>query len=54
MLRQQLNEWVEKVVKSHETSGMIDTFQMIVDVDKIIADAFGRDSVIMRKEDEGK
>lgn len=52
MLRQQLNEWVEKVVNAYETKkerDMIDRLQMLEDVENILSQAFD-----MRKEDEGK
>lgn len=44
MLEKQLTEWVEKVVKAHESyqkgGCVVDTYKMIVDVDTIIAEAF--------------
>ena len=46
MLEERLNAWVEKVLKAHAEKGMgIDTYQMIVDIDKIIAEEFDHDYV---------
>lgn len=49
MLEERLNEWVQKVLRAYENSNSyvcIDTFQMIVDVDEIIAECFGHDPII--------
>lgn len=49
MLRQQLNEWVEKVVNAYETKkegDMINRLQMLEDVENILSQAFD-----MRKKD---
>lgn len=46
MFEQKLNEWVEKVVIAYNSSGMADTYRMIVDVDKIVAEAFNHAPVI--------
>lgn len=45
--RIRLMEWVAKVVLAKEAGGMIDTYAMIEDVDKIIAEAFDRDPVLL-------
>lgn len=41
-----LDSWVEKVVRAKASCGMVDTFAMIAEVDKIIADAFDHEPVI--------
>ena len=49
MLEQKLNEWVRRVVAAHDGAhycGVINTFQMVVDVDKIIAEEFNHAPVI--------
>ena len=48
MLEQKLLEWVAKVVAAHnsDTPGAPDTFQMVKDVDQIIAEAFDHDPVL--------
>lgn len=47
-LEQKLNEWVAKVVASYnpDTPGAPNTFQMVKDVDQIIAEAFDHDPVL--------
>ena len=48
MLEEKLNEWMQKVLDAYNKSDTyvcIDTFQMIVDVDEIIAEEFGHDPV---------
>ncbi|WP_195985398.1 hypothetical protein [Clostridium sp. D33t1_170424_F3] len=47
MLEKRLSEWVERVIsaKQSEALGGVDTFQMVVDVDKIIAEEFGHEYV---------
>ena len=46
MLEEKLTEWVHKVLTAYETAGMTDILQMIVDVDRIIAEAFGHTPVL--------
>lgn len=44
MLEERLNEWMHKVLDAYDNSDTyvyIDTYKMVVDVDKIIAEAFG-------------
>ena len=41
-----LQAWYEKVLKSFNSSGMIDTYSMISDIDKIIAEGFGHEPVL--------
>ena len=41
-----LDAWVEKVVRAKASVGMVNTFAMIAEVDKIIADAFNHEPVI--------
>ena len=43
-LKTALTDWMEKVVTSYNPKHgeMVDTYQMIVDVEKIIAEAFNR------------
>jgi hypothetical protein len=48
MFEQKLNEWVEKVVIAYNSPGMADTYRMIVDVDKIVAEAFNHAPVIAK------
>ena len=45
MLEKRLNEWMEKVIEAHKSNGMADTYQMMVDVDRIIAEEFDREPV---------
>ena len=45
MLEQRLQEWMDKVIAAHNSDGMTDTFKMILDVDKIVAEEFGHDYV---------
>lgn len=45
-LKAALNDWTQKVLTAHSTAGITDTFAMIRDVDKIIAEAFDHDQVI--------
>lgn len=52
MLEQRLKEWMDKVLTAHEAAGMTDTFQMIVDVDRIIAEEF--DHAPMLEESQGQ
>lgn len=40
MLEKRLNEWMEKVIAAHESEGMTDTYQMMIDIDKIISEEF--------------
>lgn len=48
MFEKELNEWVRRVLSAYEDSNnaMCNTYQMIVDIDKIIADAFNHDTVL--------
>ena len=46
MLEEKLTEWVHKVLTAYETAGMTDILQMIVDVDRIIAEAFDHTPVL--------
>lgn len=44
MLEERLNEWMQKVLDAYNNSDTfvyIDTYKMVVDVDKIIAEEFG-------------
>lgn len=44
MLEEKLNEWMQKVLNAYNNSDTlvcIDTYKMVVDVDKIISEAFG-------------
>ena len=47
MFEDKLKEWMEKVINAYNSkeNGMTDTFAMIEDVDKIIAEAFEHDPV---------
>lgn len=41
MLEERLAEWVEKVLDAYNSKGTaVDTLQMMIDVDKIIAEEF--------------
>lgn len=46
MLEQRLNEWVAKVIKASEPGGCVNTYRMIVDIDKIIAEEFDHEPVL--------
>ena len=46
VLHSKLDVWAEKVVRAKASIGMVDTFAMIAEVDKIIADAFDHELVI--------
>ncbi len=45
-LKKAIDAWKEKVLKAKESGGAVDTFAMVKDIDKIIAEAFGRSPVI--------
>lgn len=50
MLEEKLNEWVQKVLNAYsnsETYIFVDTYKMMVDVDKIIAEGFGHRPVFV-------
>lgn len=46
MLEARLNEWVRKVLNAYKSEGMTNTYQMLVDVDKIISEEFDHDPVL--------
>lgn len=46
MLEKRLSEWMEKVIAAKNSGGITDTLQMIVDVDKIIAEEFDHEPVL--------
>ena len=48
MFEKELNEWVRRVITAYadDNKSMCNTYQMIVDIDKIIADAFNHDTVL--------
>ena len=46
MLEQRITEWAHKVLAAHEAGGMIDTVQIIEDIDRIIAEEFDHDPVL--------
>lgn len=43
-LEQKLKEWTEKVLKTYGSEA--DTYRMVKDIDKILADAFQHDTII--------
>jgi hypothetical protein len=43
-LEQKLKEWTEKVLKAYGSEA--DTYRMVKDIDKILADAFQHDTII--------
>lgn len=48
MLEERLNEWMQKVLKAYDNKSVymcINTFQMIVDVDKIISEEFDNEPI---------
>lgn len=45
-LERELNEWKDKVLRSFDGAGSVNTYGMIVDVDRIIAEAFDHAPVI--------
>ena len=45
MLEQRLQEWVQKVIAAKNGGGGVNTYAMIMDVDKIIAEEFDHDTV---------
>ena len=52
MLKARLNEWMQKVLDAYNNKGTymcINTFQMIVDVDKIISEEFDNEPVLVEK-----
>mgnify|MGYP001630353164 CR=1 FL=1 len=42
VLEEKLESWKEKVLNSYQQGGGVNTYRMIVDIDKIIAEAFDR------------
>lgn len=52
MLEQRINEWVQKVLAAYEAPSMTDTRQMIADVDRIIADEFDHEPVLVENQQE--
>ena len=40
MLEQRITEWMHKVLAAQEAPGATNTYQMMVDIDRIIAEAF--------------
>ncbi|MCM1236523.1 MAG: hypothetical protein NC489_41115 [Ruminococcus flavefaciens] len=40
VLKQQITEWMHKVMAAHEAPGSADTYQVMADIDRIIAEAF--------------
>lgn len=55
-LEQRLNEWTQKVLDAQKptaggtTASMVDTYQMILDVDRIIAEEFDRTPVLLENQ----
>lgn len=47
VLKKKLEEWENKVLNSYGQKGGVNTYQMIVDVDKIIAEAFNHTPVLV-------
>lgn len=45
-LKSQLVNWCSKVIYAKEGGGMVNTYRMLKDIDKIIADAFDHEPVI--------
>ena len=45
-LNKAIDEWKNKVLSANDSQGMIDTFAMIKDIDRIIADAFDHAPII--------
>ncbi len=50
MLKKRLEDWMEKVLDAYTFDGGVDTYHIIVDVDKIIAEAFNHDPVLPENE----
>ncbi len=50
MLEDRITAWMHKVLTAHETAGMTDTHQMIVDIDRIIAEEFGHVPVLVENQ----
>lgn len=46
MLEQRITEWMQKVLAAQEAPGATDTYQMMVDIDRIIAEAFDHAPVL--------
>lgn len=48
MLEQKLTEWVQKVLAAHDAPALVgkNTYRMIEEVDKIIAEAFDHEPVL--------
>ena len=45
MFEEKIREWAEKVINAQKAIGMTNTYQMMLDIDKIIADGFDHDPV---------
>jgi hypothetical protein len=44
-LGRRIDEWKEKVLDACEGKGAVNTYKMMVDIDRIIAEEFGHDTV---------
>ncbi len=45
-LEQKITEWMRKVLAAYEAGGMVDTLQMTMDIDRIIAYAFDHEPAL--------
>ena len=46
MLEQRITEWMRKVLAAKEAPGATDTYQMLVDIDRIIAEEFDHEPIL--------
>lgn len=40
MFEKKMNEWAKKVIEVYQSGGAANTYQMMIDIDNIIAEAF--------------
>lgn len=45
-LSERIDEWKEKVMNSATVGGMVDTYSMVSDIDRILSEEFSHDPVI--------
>lgn len=45
-LESRINVWRDKILEAAESEDMVDTYKMIKDIDRIIAEEFDREMVI--------
>lgn len=50
-LEENILGWMRKVLAAYEAGGMTDTRQMITDIDRIVADGFERDPLLVENLD---